>query len=250
MLDSALLRDYIATFNGYGDYRAKYWFVGMEEGGGSSFEEITRRFASWDRHGRGELSDLVSHHMDSDLSHFAGRSAKLQATWSQLIRIVLASEGRPTDNESVRAYQQSRLGRVGGETCLLELMPLPSPDAGAWLYSQCSELPELQSRREYMRQYANSRARRMRATIEAHKPPVVVFYSLSYLEWWKQIAGIELNPTVIGGVRSFSGRDEHTDFFVVPQPSARMKGKGNAFYVRVGEAIAESLRSRRLVDTT
>jgi hypothetical protein len=248
MLDSSQLREYIATFNGYGDYQAKYWFVGMEEGGGGSFEEIARRFANWEGQGRGELSDLVSPQSNRGLSLSAGGSGRLQTTWSQLIRIVLASEGKPTDNASVRGYQQSKLGRVGGETCLLELMPLPSPNAGKWLYSQYSDMPDLQSRSEYMRQYAEWRADRLRSTIEAHKPPVVVFYSLGYMKWWKRIAGVEFNPTPIGGVKTFSGRNEHTEFFVIPQPSAPVKGKGNAYYVRVGKAIAESLRSRRAGD--
>jgi len=249
MLDSFSLRDYIATFNGYGDYRAKYWFVGMEEGGGSSLEEITRRFANWETQDKGELSDLVSPQSNSGLSHSARRSTKLQTTWSQLIRIVLASEDKPTDNASVRAYQQSKLGRVGGETCLLELMPLPSPSAGRWLYNEYSSLPELRSRDEYMEHYAASRVCRLRAIIEAHKPPVVVFYSLGYMKWWKQIAGVELNLIAIGDVRSFFGRNEHTNFFVVPQPSAPMKGKGNAYYVQVGKAIAASLQSWRAEDT-
>jgi hypothetical protein len=246
MLEDSVLRDYIATFNGYGDYRAKYWFVGMEEGGGGSLEEITRRFASWDSHGRAELSDLVSHHNDSDLSHFTSRSAKLQTTWSQLIRIILASEGRPTDNESVRAYQQSRLGRIGGETCLLELMPLPSPSTGAWLYGQYSSLPELRSRSEYMECYADSRARRLRRRVEEYRPPVVVFYSLKYMDRWRQIAGVELKPVLIGGVKSFSGGNEHTGFVVVPQPAYRMKGKGNDYYKQVGRAIGASLPARAL----
>ncbi len=246
MLDSSLLRDYIATFNGYGDYRAKYWFVGMEEGGGGTLEEITRRFASWDRHGRGELSDLISHHEDSDLSHFTSSYGKLQTTWSQLIRIVLASEGQPTDNDTVRAYQHSKLGRIGGETCLLELMPLPCPDSGTWLYGQYSSLPELRSRSEYMERYAASRTRRLRRRVEEYKPPVVVFYSLSYIKWWRQIAGVDLKPVLIGGVKSFSGGNEHTGFVVVPQPAYRMKGKGNDYYVQVGKAIAASLSSRAL----
>lgn len=246
MLDSSILRDYISTFNGYGDYRAKYWFVGMEEGGGGTLDEITKRFASWESHGRGELSDLVSHHTDSDLSHLAGKSAKLQTTWSQLIRIVLASEGRPTDNESVRAYQQSRLGRIGGETCLLELMPLPSPNAGAWLYGQHSSLPELRSRSEYMESYADMRTRRLRRRVEEHKPPVVVFYSFTYIERWRQIAGVELKMVPIGGVKTYSGGSEHTSFVVVPQPAHRMKGKGKDYYLQVGKAIGASLRSRVL----
>lgn len=130
MLDSALLRDFIDTFNGYGDYHAPHWLVGMEEGGGGSLAEITRRLTKWHNQGRGALLDLMPQHADGDLSNFASGPAKLQATWSQLIRVVLAIEGKPADKEAVRLYQQTQLGRFGGDTCLIELMPLPSPSTG------------------------------------------------------------------------------------------------------------------------
>lgn len=244
MLDSSLLRDYIDTFIGYGDYQAKYWLVGMEEGGGGSLEEINKRFASWERHGRQELSDLMPHHIDSDLTHFVSSSGKLQTTWSQLIRVVLAIQGKSTNNEDVRAYQQSQLGRFGGDTCLLELMPLPSPNAGMWLYRQHSLLPQLRSRNEYVKHYARLRALRLRQRIEEHRPAVVVFYSLSYMGWWNTVAGVDLTPTLIGGVKSFMGQNQHTVFAVVPQPSAHIKGKGNNYYTQVGQTIAERLLSQ------
>ncbi len=38
-LDELLLEEFIHTFFGYGDYQAEYWFVGMGESGGNSFNE-------------------------------------------------------------------------------------------------------------------------------------------------------------------------------------------------------------------
>lgn len=248
ILDSQLLENYMDTFYGYGDYEAAYWLIGMEEGGGSSFEEVSRRLAKWESQGRGELLDLRPHHTGGDLSHFVGSSGKLQPTWSQLIRIVLAAEGRPTDNERVRDYQQSQLGRFGGDTCLLELMPLPSPDAKKWLYKEHSSLPQLHSRDTYTKHYAPLRAIHLQSRIREHKPAAVVFYSLSYVGWWKQIAGVELTPILIDGVKSLSGHNKRTYFVVVPQPAAQIKGKGNSYYVQVGRAIASSLQSLRSGD--
>jgi len=43
MLDPILLHDFIARFFGYGSWRARYSFIGMEEGGGDSEEEISRQ---------------------------------------------------------------------------------------------------------------------------------------------------------------------------------------------------------------
>jgi hypothetical protein len=238
------LKVYINSFVGYGDYRAKYWLVGMEEGGGGSFEEVSRRLAKWEAAGRPELLDLRGHHHEGDLTTFVGGSTKLQKTWSQLIRIVLSAEGRPTDNDAVRAYQQHRLGRFGGEACLLELMPLPSPDAGTWLYRDWSLSPDLRTRATYMRRHASPRASLLRQRIIEHRPQAVVFYSLSYLPWWRLVAGVPLSEVSIADVKSFVGHSEQTVFVVVQQPAHRSKGKGNNYYVQVGRLISESLTAR------
>ena len=248
-LDSSLLRAFIDTFHGYGDYKAKYWFVGMEEGGGETVEEVARRISKWNDAGRPELLDLRGHHEGGDLADFVGGTEELQTTWSQLIRVALGCEGRPTDTEAVRSYQQFKLGRIGDETCLLELMPLPSPDAGKWYYRAWTFMSELRTRRRYMERYAPIRARRLRQLIEEHRPPVVVFYSLSYIETWKQVAGIVLAEVPIAGVKSFSGRNQHTVFVVIPQPAYWTKGKGNDYYIQVGRAIAASLAPRRSEDS-
>ena len=44
MFDDELLQAYIDTFYGFGKYEGKYWFIGMEEGGGGTFEEIESLF--------------------------------------------------------------------------------------------------------------------------------------------------------------------------------------------------------------
>lgn len=244
ILPSSILRAYIDTFVGYGDYRAKYWLVGMEEGGGGSIEEVARRLAKWEAGGRPELLDLHGHHQEGDLTNFVSGSADLQTTWSQLIRIVLSGEGKTTDNDAIRAYQQHRLGRIGGETCLLELMPLPSPDAKTWLYRQWTLSPDLRTRATYLKRHRHPRASMLQRRITEHQPPVVVFYSLSYLPWWQQVAGVKLSEVAIGGLKSFLGHSENTTFVVVQQPAHRAKGKGNNYYVQVGRLIAESLASR------
>lgn len=41
MLQDDLLQSYMETFYGYGSYTGRYWFVGMEEGGGTSEEAIS-----------------------------------------------------------------------------------------------------------------------------------------------------------------------------------------------------------------
>ena len=58
MLDDALVTSFMSGFYGYGSYSADYWFVGMEEGGAGSAEEIVAHLEHWERRGRSELEDL------------------------------------------------------------------------------------------------------------------------------------------------------------------------------------------------
>ncbi len=59
MFDDQLLQAYVDTFYGFGNYRGKYWFVGMVEGGGETFEEIENRIRGWARGGKNEIKDLT-----------------------------------------------------------------------------------------------------------------------------------------------------------------------------------------------
>ncbi len=54
--------DFMQRFSGYGDYAGRYWFVGMEEGGGASAGDIGRRLEAWDARGRRELEDVAGYH--------------------------------------------------------------------------------------------------------------------------------------------------------------------------------------------
>ena len=76
---------------------------------------------------------------------FTGR-APLQPTWNGLMRILLSAKGEPATRAPFRPYQTERVGRYGGESCLVELFPLPSPSTSEWLYGEHSTLPELRNR--------------------------------------------------------------------------------------------------------
>ncbi|MFL7892770.1 MAG: hypothetical protein AB8I56_11970, partial [Anaerolineales bacterium] len=62
MFNDTLLEDFINRFFGYGNFKGKYWFIGMEEGGGNSLEEINRRLDAWDMRGRREVEDVADYH--------------------------------------------------------------------------------------------------------------------------------------------------------------------------------------------
>jgi hypothetical protein len=195
MFDDGLLESYASTRYGYGSYSGRYWFIGKEEGGGKSFEEVNRRLDVWRNHGGGELDDLREFHIKIGVTRYFLPPVKLAATWSRLIRILRAAEDQPVTNEQVKGYQAGSFGRRDGDTCLLELLPLPSPGGPKWLYKEHSKLAQLRTTNAYKEHYAETRARHLKEKISERKPRAVVFYSVKpwYRQWWEQIAGVDFS---------------------------------------------------------
>ena len=233
-LDDATLDAYITTFYGHTGYEAKYWFVGMEFGGGNSAAEIVSRIQGWDERGRPELEDIVGP-PGQEGSPFFRPPYPLQPTWAKLIRVALSAEGPPPTTEHVRAYQTERLGRAGGLDCLLELLPLPSPGLSQFkFYPESSELPYLHDRAAYVRHVAPARISHLRRRIAEYRPAAVVFYGSSYAGWWRQIAGMEFRAAPIGKVALAS--NGQTQFVIMQHPTAF--GVGSAYFAAVGRLIA------------
>ena len=198
--DDPLLHDFMQTFYGYGNFQGAYWFIGMEEGGGDSFEEVTRRLDVWQRRGRRTLEDVAGYHLELGISYpFTGK-ARLQPTWAKLIRVLLSAEGQTPTKEDVRAYQHHQWARSTSNVCLLELLPLPSPSTQHWLYAEHSHLPELSSRERYQAAWTPRRVQALRQHIAVHRPRAVIFYGQSYREHWAAIAGAALQPALNGEI--------------------------------------------------
>ena len=237
-LDDRLLQAYMEGFYGFGNYAGAYWFVGMEEGGGADAAYVTAKINAWRDHGRHELEGYGDEY---NWEGWFGPHAKLQPTWSRLIRILLSAEGRSTDREAVRTYQRLKLGRREGCNCLLELLPLPSPSTGNWLYGRHSRLPSLASREVYIQAWSHFRARHIQQRIAEYQPPVVVFYSVSphYLYWWKYIAGVPFAATSLDGCQI--GSNGSTVFAIVKHPAAH--GVSSAYWATAGQLIAAARKN-------
>jgi hypothetical protein len=239
-LDPVVLQSYIERFYGHGSYEAKYWFIGMEFGGGGSLEEIVSRIEGW--HGRGgkELEDLGPQGVGAG-SRWFHPPYPLQPTWAKLIRIMLSAEGQGTDSESLRAYQRDRLGRQGGLDCILELLPLPSPGLGHWKFypdiaGKYPQLAYLKDRATYTSHVAPMRIARLQAMIEKHRPRAVVFYGSGYRHWWHQIAGRAFESSNLAKVLVAS--KEHTLFVIMRHPTAH--GVTKDYFDAVGRLIADA----------
>jgi hypothetical protein len=232
--DDRLLDEFAHRFYGYGNYGGQIWFIGMEEGGGNSFTEITRRLDAWALRGRREVDDLAGYHAAIGITYLFNERPKLQPTWNPLIRIVLTAKGQPCDRESVREYQKRELGRMDGETCLVELLPLPSPGTNAWLYRDHSSLPYLADRQAYRECLAGLRVAHLQDKLSHYQPKAVVLYGLQYQVYWKQIAGVQ---TWQGSPEGIAHATRHQTLFVMAKHPVAT-GVTNEYFHQIGRLIA------------
>jgi hypothetical protein len=238
-LDNEAIEEYIYGFYGHGDYHAPYWFVGMEFGGGGTEAEAASRIQGWHDRGRPELEDLGGPKGIARNSRWFQPNYPLQATWKQLIRVLLTVQGKPATRDAIREYQVNRLGRDGGADCILELLPLPSPGLNRWRFYPDTDIPYLKTRELYTRYVTPHRVKHLRQRIAEHRPPAVIFYGKSYLHWWREIAGIDLLPSGLDTVSS--GRLGDTLFVVMQHPAAR--GLSGSYFEAVGRLVAGQVRA-------
>ncbi len=237
MITDALLAAYMRSFYGYGTYRADWWLVGMEEGGGNDWSEVESRLTSWEARGQRELEDVDIFEPFPSLAKWFTPRPPLQATWRGLIRLILAAEGRPIDAETVRAFQGTEVGRLKGSTCVLELMPLPSPSLKHWIYREHSQLTELRDRETYFAAIAPTRIAHIRARIAEHRPRTVIFYSRKYQEQWEGLTGVSFGEPVPPGIHL--AHQNGTTFVMTAHPTYR--GLTSNYFIEAGKAVAAAM---------
>lgn len=236
-MNDNLLMQYMSCFMGYGNLNGDYWMIGMEEGGGDTAEEIERRVAIWEESSHNQLEDLKHYHDKIGVTQWFGSRAKLQPTWNKLIRIIYGIKGFSPQTDDIREYQRTQLGRFNGETCLAELMPLPSPSSNHWLYPEISALPELKSRKSYLRHWGPVRLKILSRLIARHQPKHVVCYGMGYYrDWWSQLMPANHKAISIDGVKAYLGEKDGTTFAVSPHPVA--PGVRNTFFHGLGRAMS------------
>ncbi|MCM1564345.1 MAG: hypothetical protein NC238_00050 [Dehalobacter sp.] len=237
-LNETLLQHFISTFYGSGNYSGDYWFIGMEEGGGNDLDQVTKRLNAWVELGETELVDIYQFHGIIGFPQCFKDPVKLQRTWMQQARIVLASKGLPSATPDVRVYQRDLIGRKTGETCLVELLPLPSPSLNHWGYNLWSSLPFLKDRKTYRDYCVPWRAEHIRTRIEEYKPKVVVFMGQGYSDYWHTIAGQKSSFTDKGGF--LAANSEDTKYIITKHPAAF--GITNAYFETIGNFFYQALQ--------
>ena len=233
-MNDILLEEFIYKLFGYGNLNGPIWFIGMEEGGGNSLTEINNRLAAWDNCGKSEILDLCKFHQMIGINTYFRDPVKLQITWNKIIRIILSIEGKTNIHlDEIKKYQKEKLGRINGDNCLLELMPLPSPNFSAWIYSSISSIPYLSNRQVFFNKVLDFRINRLYALIKEHKPRFVIFYGITYMAYWKRISGIKQK---IKGVDSISlAKNQNTVFSFIHHPCAH--GLRNEYFHTVGALL-------------
>lgn len=226
--------EFASGFYGYGDLEAPLWFIGMEEGGGGSAAEVTKKMRVWQQRGRMLLEDVAGYHDAVVEGGF--RSITKQNTWSALSRIQLGYTSAATSGSAVRSHWQKQLGRWGSATCIMELNPLPSPSITTWKYPEFTDIPFLANRVAYNARYRANRIASIRDMLMQSSPQAVVFYGKKYEKFWAEIAGVTFEKdqlhsrAVRGGIT----------FFSMHHPNARVRGKTSEYFANLGYMLRKA----------
>ena len=237
-----LIQERIKNFWGYGNLESRVWFVGMEEGYNEKTESLEARFRST----AGKQVFDVFESLKGDEGHVVWfkKGARTQPTYRPLIFLLLYMRtGKTPSLEDIRQYQIEEFGRASSDMAALELMPLPSKSINErdWIYAPFG-IEGLSSRKEYLKTYKPERVRALRELIKQHEPRLVVFYSLTYLNDWKQVVGIPMEEAIPGML--YAASDGRTLYAVVPHSVAR--GISRNHWKEMAEAIRNRLPARQL----
>lgn len=215
-LDNGDLAKMAEHFFGYGRWDAPFWFVGPEAGmGKGGIDSIAARFESWQLLGGGGVVDCSKHHLGFGLTKWHQSHPPTQATWRQLIRLLLAYKGmNPTLND-IRAYQRDHWGREDGETCVIELSGLPAPNMGV-------ERDRLS--------FLSRRVERIWNETRLHRPKFIVMYGTGQRGEWEQIAGGNFDADGLHRVAEIG-----TVAAITPHPVSR--GISGEFWKEIGQRL-------------
>ena len=255
-LDQALLADYADAFRTRGPLSNPVWFLVPEEDAAVDLDAASRRILAWDRAGRptgaavgaaaraaaGAGADRAA--PGDPLPRIDGR-ATASTTRSNLARVLLGLCGEPLDAEAGRRAEA--LGR-DGQACLMTLFPLPAPEAGAWFYGRVPHDPaadgpdRFASRRAYREHYLPRRLDAIVSLVGRHRPEALVCTSWTHRgQLRERLEDVELPDLGLEGTgrRALIGRLGDTVVAVCTDPARRAAGPRNAFYHRLGRAVAE-----------
>lgn len=240
MITEELFENRINNFWGYGNLNSPLWFIGMEEGFHGEFGDLEKRFIKTKDKIvvdlKEEMKDLKDH-----MKWFVPDSP-MQRTWGKLIRIILTLNcDAEIDNEQIKEYQRTKLGKLNGDHCILDFMPLPcrSTKEKDWPYAGC-RIDYLKSRKKYKKIVMNLRSKLLKKMIEKYSPEMVILYSLKYLKIWRKIIGTPLRKE---GTLHYI-KIAKTNYFVIRHPIARKPRLSNKDWNEMAMKIKDKVRNK------
>lgn len=197
LIEEEALRHWIDNFYGYGSWRARFWFIGYEEGGGEVPEEVAEKtnyfYKAHDETTSGTLCDIrdlykhVSIRWDNRKADlFANRyeyrfggNATQNGIWKNLIAFLYGCKNEELPD--LLAYQIQTFASPSAQSeALIQLYPLPAPHSHAWYYSWL-DLPQLgflKTRTLYEEHVYQRRMKTILSNISIYKPEVVLMYGM------------------------------------------------------------------------
>lgn len=204
-------------FFGYGKWEAPYWFIGPEAGMAKAGDSLELRYRSWKQLGSAPVVDCAAHHRGFGFLKWHQDEPPTQATWRQLIRLLLAYKGHPTDTESIREYQRDKWGSSRGETCVIELSGLAAPS--------------MRSERDRTTFLAR-RVARIRELLTNHSPEFVVLYGQGDRAQFERIAQKTFDSNGLGGIGNTVG-------MIASHPVTT--GLRNEYWVNLGQTLRKQV---------
>ncbi|MFC5459306.1 hypothetical protein [Massilia niabensis] len=185
------------SFYGYGNLEGRYWFIGMEEGCGGNWQaDVLPRFTTWHALGRKETEDLRGFHFSIGVrKHWErvnNKAVSVQFTWRRLIETILSAQNGsevPIEPHDIVTYQSQHLGTQDGDSCLLELLPLPSPNIAGFAYKNLAneQYPFFATRALYRKHIMTTRIDHIRTLMENSGTGHVVLYGTTYMPEWNAL---------------------------------------------------------------
>jgi len=169
-------------FYGYGRWDAPYRFIGPEPGRTRTDDNLELRYLSWKSLEFRSLVDCAAHHRGIPLTKWHQPHPPTQPTWRRLIRLLLSRKGEPTDIETICAYQKENWGRSTGETCVIKLSGLASPN--------------LKTRRDRAK-FLAGRIERICEEARVRSPEFIIICGAGQRDSWERTAGAQFDSNGI-----------------------------------------------------
>jgi len=216
MIDKNLIENRIKDFWWYWNMNSDIWFIWMEEWFSWDVYDLEKRLkiTFWKT-----IIDVKDDMLEIDdhMKWFVSDSP-LQRTLSKLILILLVLEWKDNiNNQLIKEYQRNNFARNTSNHCSLEFMPLPckSINKKDWIYWDFW-INYLSTRKDYLKNIMPTRIELFQNLIIDRKPKIVIFYSFTYLDKYKEIIWDDL----IKEWNLYYKKINNTNYFVIPHPTA------------------------------